>query len=314
MYRPSGEPYARPDCAARLAFAPPAGRIGRMSRSKLAFSTNAYTRHPLADALRGIRAAGFDGVEILADEPHAYPPKIDAALVDTVRRTLDETGLAVSNVNCNCSFGYWKDAPPEPYFEPSLISPNPQVPRRPLGDDPQDAGVREGDRRSQHQHHQRPAARRDAAVPKAEKQFAESMKPILDRAEALGVERRDRVRARAVPRIHRRAARLDRPPRLTRGSAPTSTSATASSSARTSREVVEMMRGRIWNLHVEDLPGRKHYHMIPGEGTFDWAALKDALATIGYDRFLTVELYTHTENPQEAAEKSHRFLSRVFGD
>ena len=35
-------------------------------------------------------------------------------------------GLAVSNVNANCSFGYWKDAPPEPYFEPSLISPNPQ--------------------------------------------------------------------------------------------------------------------------------------------------------------------------------------------
>src|SRR5438477_369954 len=32
-------------------------------------------------------------------------------------------------------------------------------------------------------------------------------------------------------------------------------------------EVVPMLRGRIWNLHVEDLPGRKHYHMIPGDGT-----------------------------------------------
>src|SRR4051795_11291960 len=93
---------------------------------KLAFSTNAYTLHPLADALRGIRRAGFAGVEILADEPHAYPPRVDAALTDSVRRVLDETGLAVSNINCNCSFGYWKDAPPEAYFEPSLISPNPQ--------------------------------------------------------------------------------------------------------------------------------------------------------------------------------------------
>jgi fructoselysine 3-epimerase len=67
-------------------------------------------------------------------------------------------------------------------------------------------------------------------------------------------------------------------------------------------------------LHVEDLPGRKHYHMIPGEGTFDWPTLKSALTDIGYDRFLTVELYTHTERPQEAADKSYQFLSQIFGE
>ena len=93
---------------------------------KLAFSTNAYTRFTLDQAIRGIHGAGFDGVEILADVPHAYPEAMDDALVQAVRKTLDETGLAVSSINCNCSFGYWKDAPPEPYFEPSLISPNPK--------------------------------------------------------------------------------------------------------------------------------------------------------------------------------------------
>src|SRR3954469_9573523 len=92
----------------------------------LAFSTNAYTRFSLEDAMRDIRAAEFTGVEILADVPHAYPDAIDAALAKSVRGVLDKTGLAVSNVNCNCSFGFWKDAPPEPYFEPSLISPDPQ--------------------------------------------------------------------------------------------------------------------------------------------------------------------------------------------
>ena len=55
-------------------------------------------------------------------------------------------------------------------------------------------------------------------------------------------------------------------------------------------------------------------HMIPGEGTgMDWATLRDALRKVKYDRFLTVELYTHTERPQEAAEKSYQFLSRFFG-
>ena len=40
---------------------------------KLAFSTNAYTRFGLIDAIRDIAAAGFEGVEILADVPHAWP-------------------------------------------------------------------------------------------------------------------------------------------------------------------------------------------------------------------------------------------------
>src|SRR2546421_9493549 len=93
---------------------------------KLAFSTNAFTRFGLLDAIRGIKAAGFAGVEILADVPHAYPDAIDDALITSIRKTLDETGLAVSNINANCSFGYWKDAPPEPYFELSLISPDPR--------------------------------------------------------------------------------------------------------------------------------------------------------------------------------------------
>jgi sugar phosphate isomerase/epimerase len=77
-------------------------------------------------------------------------------------------------------------------------------------------------------------------------------------------------------------------------------------------EVIATMRGRIWNLHVEDLPGRKHYHMIPGEGTFDWPVLRDALRGIDYDRFATVELYTHTADPHAAAIKSYLFLGQLF--
>ena len=92
---------------------------------RLAFSTNAYTRFSLPEALRGIRAAGFLAAEILADVPHAYPASVTPSQTASISDVLGRLGLAVSNVNVNCSFGYWKDAPPEPYFEPSLISPNP---------------------------------------------------------------------------------------------------------------------------------------------------------------------------------------------
>ena len=77
-------------------------------------------------------------------------------------------------------------------------------------------------------------------------------------------------------------------------------------------QAVKLLAGRIWNLHVEDIPGRKHYHLIPGQGTLDWQALKTSLQEIRYQRFLTVELYTHWQNPQEAAELSHQFLSGIF--
>ena len=66
---------------------------------KLAFSTNAYTRFPLIEALRGIKAAGFTGVEILADTPHVYPDAIDEAQTTAIRRELGRLDLRASNIN-----------------------------------------------------------------------------------------------------------------------------------------------------------------------------------------------------------------------
>src|SRR5271155_1634264 len=91
---------------------------------KLAFSTNAFTRFTLSEALQSIAEAGYEGVEILADKPHWYPDAFDPHVAEAVAAELQRHRLAVSNINANCTFGYWKDAPPEPFFEPSLISPD----------------------------------------------------------------------------------------------------------------------------------------------------------------------------------------------
>ena len=75
---------------------------------------------------------------------------------------------------------------------------------------------------------------------------------------------------------------------------------------------LQLLNDRIWNCHIEDIPARKHYHLIPGEGTLNWQALKNALTQINYQRFLTVELYTYPDRPREAAEKSIAFLKPIF--
>jgi protein FrlC len=277
---------------------------------KLAFSTNAYTRFPLTDALLGIKAAGFEGVEILADTPHAYPPLITPQLVASVVKTLDQTGLAVSNVNANCSFGYWKHAPPEPYFEPSLISPNPayRTDRAAMI-----LKTLEFARQIGAQNISITSGRTLGGMPpaKAAMQFAQSIRPILDRADALGInvgiECEPGLFLEYVAELHEWIDRLGHPrfgANLDIGHSVVIGESIA--------DAVQTLQGRIWNMHVEDLPGRKHYHMIPGEGTFDWDTLKTALTQINYDRFLTVELYTHTEDPQTAAEKSYQFLNRKF--
>src|SRR5829696_2639788 len=154
---------------------------------KLAFSTNAFTRFPLGEAIKAIADAGYAGVEILADVPHAYPEQLDTAFTSAVARAIEATGLAVSNVNCNCSFGYWKDAPPEPYFEPSLISPN-KAHRDDRArliiktlDFARDIGARNVSITS---------GRCLGGMPpdKAAQQFAQEIRPILDHADSVGVD------------------------------------------------------------------------------------------------------------------------------
>ena len=277
---------------------------------KLAFSTNAFTRFPLLDAIAAIKEAGYDSVEILADPPHAYPDAIDATLTANVMKALERTGLAVSSVNANCSFGYWKDAPPEPYFEPSLISPNPKhrADRTRLIlktiDFAREIGARNISITS---------GKCLAGMPpdQAANQFTESIKPILDYADKAGIdigiecepglfiewaeELREWIDRLGSPRL---GANLDIGHSEVLGeSIP---------------KVIKLLGDRIWNLHVEDIPERKHYHMIPGEGTIDWTGVRDALWNIKYDRFATVELYTHTADPVAAAEKSHQFLRKLF--
>ncbi len=277
---------------------------------KLAFSTNAFTRFSLVDAIDAIGKAGFEGVEILADAPHAYPGRIDAEFTSQVVAALGRNNLLVSNVNVNCTFGYWQDAPPEPYFEPSIISP---VKR--YRDDriafiaktisfAKEIGAGNISITS--------GRMLGNVNPKlAAVHLEESLKRILDLAERgqidVGIECEPGLYLEYIEELIEWIDRLGSP-RLG-----------ANLDVGHCQVIGEMiptevrrLGERIWNLHVEGMPGRKHYHLVPGDpsDTLDWKGLKAALADIGYDRFATVELYTMTADPHDAARRSLDFLRR----
>ncbi|MGH9609915.1 MAG: sugar phosphate isomerase/epimerase family protein, partial [Bryobacteraceae bacterium] len=66
---------------------------------KLAFSSNAYMHFSVEEAIRRVAEIGYQGIEILADVPHAWPVNLLPERRQSLRDALAEHGLAVSNVN-----------------------------------------------------------------------------------------------------------------------------------------------------------------------------------------------------------------------
>jgi sugar phosphate isomerase/epimerase len=64
-----------------------------------AFSSNAFKKTTLAQAAREIASAGYRGIEVMADVPHAYPPQFGPQQRSEFRSLLSELRLQVSNIN-----------------------------------------------------------------------------------------------------------------------------------------------------------------------------------------------------------------------
>ncbi len=77
-------------------------------------------------------------------------------------------------------------------------------------------------------------------------------------------------------------------------------------------EAVALLEGRIWNVHVEDIHNRKHYHLIPGEGELPFNDYFQALKATGYDDYLTVELYSYSHRPEDAGIRSLAYLKKLL--
>ncbi|MDB5522306.1 MAG: sugar phosphate isomerase/epimerase [Rhizobium sp.] len=72
---------------------------------KLAFNTWVYSSfpvwvpsYPLGDVIERIAAIGYDGIEIGAASPHAYPDYLNAERRREIRHTLEANGLALASM------------------------------------------------------------------------------------------------------------------------------------------------------------------------------------------------------------------------
>ena len=144
---------------------------------RLAFSTNAYLKHPFDEAAARIASLGYEGLELLADVPHAWP----AGLLDVQKRGIlrgdGAIGLAFSNINAFMMNAVNDHR--QPYWHPSFIEPERALPPGP--DRPHPAGARPLRRAGCAPHHDR--ARRPARAGPA---AARGHRPLRRSLEAAG--------------------------------------------------------------------------------------------------------------------------------
>ncbi|MEL7450447.1 MAG: sugar phosphate isomerase/epimerase family protein [Pseudomonadota bacterium] len=277
---------------------------------QLAYSTNAFTRHSIEHAVKAIAELGFAGVELLCDRPHWFPGEVTETEVRRMRDALADHGLAVSNLNANTANGYYSPAPPENTFEPSMSNEDPEL-------------------RRWRENYSIEAIKLAAAVgaravsvtsgnPRAGLEperrvelFVDSLRRICAEAERYGmrvgveyepgllIERASELRA-VIDAVDSPAlgVNFDIGHSFLDGESP--------------EEAVALLKGRIWNVHVEDIRGNKHYHLVPGDGELPFERYFNVLHQAGYDGFLTVELYTLTHAPVEAGERSLAHLTPLL--
>lgn len=279
---------------------------------KLAFSSNAYLAYPIEETLRRIAAAGYSGVELLADVPHAWPAGLLDGQKDAILASLEATGLTISNINA-----FMMNAvadPRQPYWHPSWTDPDPHY----------RAIRREHTKRSLElaAYLGAPHITTEPGGPAFEGQaraealrlFREELLPCLEVAESLGVG------LLIEPEPELLIERFDEYLGFIDGLDSSKVGLNfdvghAYCVGEDPQDWVERMASHTVHYHLEDIAAtRVHQHLIPGHGAIDLAATLKAIATTGYDGWLTVELYPYGDDPDAAAAEALAHLQPLLAD
>ncbi len=273
---------------------------------RLAFSTNAYLKFSFAEAVRRLAAIGYAGVEVMADVPHAWPAYLLEEQKQAIRDALARNRLAISNVNAFMMNAINDHR--QRYWHPSWIEPDPHY------------------RQVRIDHTKRALTlAREIGAPcittepggpvepggswsAALRLFVEHLKPVAEHAEKEGVlllvEPEPGLLVETADQFLELMQHIDSPAvalNFDVGHA----YCVGDDPATTIPRVARYIR----HFHLEDIAAtRVHHHLVPGEGAIDFAAVFKAIRAIGYDGWVTIELYPYVDDPDAAARTA---LARV---
>lgn len=272
-----------------------------------AFSSNAFRKHSLIDAMKAIARIGYRGVEIMADTPHAYPPDITYSDIRRIRRELRMYGLKVSNIN---AFEMWAQGNT---YHPSWIEKDPALRKKRI-----DHTMMVIDLAQELECPNisiEPGGPVDCAVADDPYTvFLDGLQKISDKARGCGV----RVLIEPEPGllIENSCQFLDLLTRLDPdvyglnfdighffcvGEDPAG--------------LARMLHPVTHHYHLEDIAASQvHQHLLPGEGAINIKEVLNSIHGTGYSGFVTVELYPYEDHPVEAAASAFKYLESIDGD
>ena len=266
------------------------------------YSTNAFVKFSLFEALEKIADLGFKGVEIMGDRPHLYPPDFDGSRVAEVRRDMETRQLKPTNLNSFTLFAVGDTYLPS-WIEPdaerrkirirhtlecldvaaTIGCPNISVP--PGG--PLPAGM----------------SRKQALA-----LFHQGLEQVIPAAE----ERHVKILVEPEPDLLMENTREIKPFIQDVGASAVGINFDIGHfycAGEDPAAAFETLFPWIGHVHIEDIaPSRVHNHLIAGHGAIDFKSVFSAMKRLDYPHDMSLELYPYTETPVEAGRESLAFL------
>ena len=275
---------------------------------KLAFSTNAYLNFSFPEAVRRLAAIGYAGVEIMADVPHAWPAYLLPEQKQAIRDALTQNRLQIANINAFMMHAVNDHR--QKYWHPSWIEPDANY-RQVRIDHTKRALTMAKELGA-------PCITTEPGGPlegrtwnECLKLFVEMLKPVVEHAEKEGVlllvEPEPDLLIETADQYLEFAQHFTSP-YLGLNFDIGHSYCVSDDPAATVRRLGPLIR----HVHLEDIAAtRVHHHLIPGEGVIDFASTLTALKDVGYDGWVTIELYTCHENPDRAATLARERVVKI---
>jgi sugar phosphate isomerase/epimerase len=275
----------------------------------IAYSSNAYRNFSVEEAIARIAALGYEGLELLADVPHAWPAGLLPERKRAIRECLEQHRLKISNVNA-----FMMNAvadPRQPFWHPSWIEPDPHY----------RAIRREHTIRALQlaQELGGPSIQTEPGGPLAEGQswsaaaavFYEEFMPCVETAEKLEVhlliEPEPGLMIETFEQYLEFAGRINSPwvgLNFDVGH--------AYCVGQDPEDWIARMAPQTRHYHLEDIAAsRRHAHLVPGRGAVDIPAVLRQIERSGYRGWITVELYPYLDDPDAAGREAREYLFRL---
>lgn len=273
---------------------------------EFAFSTNAFKKYSLVETINVLSEIGYTGVEILCDIPHAYPKTQSDTDISKIRQLLTRLNISISNLNAFTLFAI------DDTYHPSWIEINASY-RKLRIDHTIDCIKLAGKLGAKNISTEPggPIVNNVLGKDKLLKIFEDGINQVLDTAE------KEKVTLLIEPEPDLLIENSEQFDNFIKNFDSESVGLNLDIGhffcvGEDPSEVIHKLSEYIRHVHLEDISAeRLHNHLILGEGAIDISSALKSLKDIGYDGFITVELYPYQDCPAYAAKQSMKFIKSL---